>query len=98
MNTFRRDFLKLAGGGLAAATTSTILVPGAHAVPAPVPGAGTSYVFNAKIYGATGDGTTIDSPAINKAIEAASAAGGGTVLLPSGTYLCYSIRLKSNIA
>ena len=98
MNTFRRDFLKLAGGSVAAATASTILAPGAHAAPAPVPGAGTSYIFNVKMYGAVGDGKTIDTPAINAAIEAASAAGGGTVLLPSGTYLCYSIRLKSNIA
>lgn len=54
-------------------------------------------VFDIKEYGAKGDGTTIDSPAVNKAIEAASAAGGGTVFFPAGTYACYSIRLKSNI-
>lgn len=55
-------------------------------------------IFDVKEYGAAGDGTTIDSPAVNKAIEAASAAGGGTVYFPAGTYACYSIRLKSNIA
>jgi polygalacturonase len=54
--------------------------------------------FNVKLYGATGDGKTIDTPAINQAIEAAASAGGGTVLFPAGQYLCYSIRLKSNIA
>ena len=43
------------------------------------------------------DGKTIDSPAINKAIEAAAAAGGGTVYFPAGVYASYSIRLKSNI-
>src|SRR5438132_6749447 len=48
-------------------------------------------------FGAKGDGKTLDSGAINKAIEVASAAGGGTVYFPPGTYLCYSIRLKSNI-
>ena len=54
--------------------------------------------FNVKDYGASGDGTTIDTPAINKTIEAAAAAGGGTVYFPAGTYACYSIRFKSNIA
>jgi polygalacturonase len=55
-------------------------------------------VFDVKEYGATGDGTAIDTPAVNKAIEAASAAGGGTVYFSAGTYACYSIHLKSNIA
>jgi len=55
-------------------------------------------VFNVRAMGATGDGKTVDTPAINKAIEAAAGAGGGTVLFPAGTYLCYSIHLKSNVA
>src|SRR5262250_449643 len=50
--------------------------------------------FNIRDYGATGDGKTLDSPAINRAITAAATAGGGTVRLPAGTYLCYSIRLR----
>lgn len=54
--------------------------------------------YNVRDYGAKGDGKHIDSPAINAAIEAASTAGGGTVYLPAGTYLSYSIRLKSHIA
>ncbi|WP_380780592.1 glycoside hydrolase family 28 protein [Sphingomonas sp. R86520] len=48
-------------------------------------------------HGAVGDGTTIDSPAINRAIEAAAARGGGTVHVPAGTYACYTIRLKSRV-
>jgi len=44
-----------------------------------------------------GDGKTLDTAAINKAIEAAAAAGGGTVTFPAGTYLSGSIRLKSHI-
>jgi len=50
-----------------------------------------------KAMGARGDGKTIDTPAINKAIDAAAAAGGGTVFFPAGNYLCFSIRLKSNV-
>ncbi len=53
--------------------------------------------FNVRDYGAAGDSKTLDSPAINKAIDACAAAGGGTVLVPAGTYLSGSIRLKSNI-
>jgi polygalacturonase len=53
--------------------------------------------YNVKTFGAAGDGKTIDSPAINKAIEAATEAGGGTVYFPAGTYLCFSIRLKSHV-
>jgi len=53
--------------------------------------------FNIKDFGAKGDGKTIDSPSINSAIDAASQAGGGTVIFPAGTYASYSIRLKSNI-
>lgn len=41
-------------------------------------------------YGAVGDGVTNDAPAINAAISAAAAAGGGIVFLPPGTYLVSS--------
>ena len=51
--------------------------------------------FDVRDYGAKGDGVALDSPAINAAIDAAAAAGGGTVLLPAGRYLSFSIRLKS---
>jgi polygalacturonase len=57
----------------------------------------TAGVYNVRSYGATGDGKTLDSPAINQAIEACAAAGGGTVQVPPGTYLSGSIRLKSNV-
>lgn len=57
-----------------------------------------SNVFNIKKYGATGDGKTFDTNAINAAISACSEAGGGTVLFPAdGTYLTGSVHLKSNI-
>jgi polygalacturonase len=49
-------------------------------------------------YGARGDGVALDSPAINRAIAAAAKRGGGTVIVPAGRYLCFTIRLRDNIA
>lgn len=49
-------------------------------------------------HGARGDGKTIDSPAINRAIETAAKRGGGTVVVPAGRYLCFTLRLRDNIA
>jgi polygalacturonase len=53
--------------------------------------------FDVKTFGAQADGKALDRDAINKAIDAAVAAGGGTVCFPAGTYLTGSIRLRSNI-
>src|SRR4051794_18142117 len=55
-------------------------------------------LYDVRAFGATGNGETLDSPAINKAIEAAASSGGGTVYFPAGNYLSVSIHLKSNIA
>ncbi len=52
---------------------------------------------NVRDFGAKGDGKTLDSPAINAAIEHCAQQGGGTVVLPAGNYLSGSIHLKSNI-
>ena len=81
--------------GVAAAFTS----PASPATAPAASAAGTtpSSVFNVRDFGAKGDGRTLDSPAINAAIEAAVKAGGGQVLLPAGTYLSGSIRLKTGI-
>ena len=54
--------------------------------------------YNVKAFGAKGDGQTLDTAAINKAIEAAAADGGGTVVFPAGTYASHSIHLKSHVA
>jgi polygalacturonase len=95
MNSFRREFLKLMGTCAAGAAAANLVVPAAGAQPAFSPD--NRDVFDVKRYGATGDGHTIDTPAINKAIEAASAGGGGMVRFPAGTYACYSIHLKSHV-
>ena len=48
-------------------------------------------------FGAKGDGVTKDTAAIQKAIDACAAKGGGTVELTAGTYVSAPIVLKSNI-
>lgn len=53
---------------------------------------------NIRDFGAKGDGATVDTKAINDAIDAAAKKGGGTVYFPAGTYLSYSIHLQSNIS
>ncbi|HEY3990994.1 MAG TPA: glycoside hydrolase family 28 protein [Acidobacteriaceae bacterium] len=55
-------------------------------------------LFDIRRYGATGDGKTLDTRAIQDAIDAADRAGGRTVLFPAGTYASHSIHLKSKVA
>jgi polygalacturonase len=95
MEIFRRDFLKLAGPSLAGVAASS--AAGAQGSAGAPVSAGAGGAYDVRVYGAAGDGKTVDSPAINKAIDAAAAAGGGTVRFPPGIYASYSIRLKSNI-
>ena len=54
-------------------------------------------VFDPRDFGAVGDGVALDSPAINRAIDKAVDAGGGTVRLSPGTYRAFSVRLASRI-
>jgi hypothetical protein len=53
--------------------------------------------FNVLDFGAIGDGTTDDTSAIQAAIDAANAAGGGTVFVPRGQYVFNGITPKSNV-
>src|SRR6266567_503515 len=53
--------------------------------------------FNVRDYGAKGDGATLDTAALNKAIEACATAGGGQVLVPPGKYLTGTVHLKSDV-
>ena len=54
-------------------------------------------VYNVKDYGAVGDGTTLNSKAIQKTIDTAAANGGGTVFFPPGDYLTGTVRLRDNV-
>jgi polygalacturonase len=53
-------------------------------------------MFDVHDYGALGDGRTFDSPAIQKALDACGAAGGGVVRLGPGTYLSRPLFLRGN--
>jgi len=99
----RRRFLKKAAvvvpglalvGGIPTSRAQTAREMG-H--PAAEQNAGTAF-YDVRAFGATGDGQTIDSSAINRAIDATAAGGGGTVYFRGGNYLCYSIHLKSRVA
>ena len=77
--------------------------PTATASPTTVSGAPTDMqtIFNVKQYGATGNGTTDDTAAIQAAIDAVPASG-GTVFFPAGTYIVapkktVGIVIKSNL-
>ncbi len=52
--------------------------------------------FNVRTYGATGNGTTKDTAAFQKALDTCAAAGGGTVVVPAGDYLVGSILIGNN--
>lgn len=97
----RREFLKLAGAGMAGAVAVGAPAAWAETRQDPtdgMPSAHGTAVFEVTAFGAKGDGHAIDTPAINRAIDAAAAAGGGTVHFAAGQYLCYSVHLKSNVA
>ena len=54
-------------------------------------------VYNVRGFGAKGDGTTLDTVAVQAAIDACTRDGGGTVLVPSGTFHIGAVELKSNV-
>ena len=98
MQTFssmRRDFLRTGSLGAAAAAFPVGSFASEHpnaVAPSPSMGA-----YDVRKYGAAGDGKTLDTAAVNNAIEAAAAAGGGVVVFPAGSYLCFSIHLMSQV-
>ena len=53
--------------------------------------------FDIRDYGAMGDGQTLATDAIQKAVDACGAEGGGKVLIPPGRYLTAPIFLKSHV-
>ncbi len=54
-------------------------------------------VYNVRTYGAKGDKSTLDTAALQAAIDACTNDGGGTVLVPAGTFVIGTVELKSNV-
>ncbi len=82
---------------LALLTLPLASVTAAIPVPAPALPVIPHRVFNITRYGASADSTLPATAAIEKAISACDHAGGGTVLIPRGTFLCGPIRLANHV-
>ena len=54
-------------------------------------------VYNVRDFGAKGDGKTLDTAALQAAIDACTRDGGGTVLVPAGVFHIGTVELKSNV-
>ncbi|MEJ2009626.1 MAG: glycoside hydrolase family 28 protein [Acidobacteriota bacterium] len=91
-NMYRRNFLL--GAGAFGAAVGEPLLAGSGTAKVETGGSG---VYNAREFGAAGDGKHYDTRAINAAIDACAGQGGGTVLLPAGRYLTGVLRLRSNV-
>jgi polygalacturonase len=95
----RREFLHLTAAGIAGAAVgaSSKLSAQTTSLADSAAGGNRAAIQDVRAFGAKGDGDTVDTPAINRAIEAIAASGGGRLYFPAGTYLCYTIRLKSKV-
>jgi len=87
----RRSLLRWLGAGAATVAGAGLI----RAANAPMAG---GLFFNVRDRGATGDGVTLDTAALQASIEACAAAGGGTVVFPAGRYLSGTLRLRSRVA
>lgn len=83
--------------GLAAAALSTaaLAAPGKRAPNEPA-SAGLG-IFNVREFGAKGDSVTLDTAAVQAAIDACTRSGGGVVVFPNGAYLSGTIELKDYV-
>jgi hypothetical protein len=92
----RREWL----GALSTPVLATTLSPSQAAAAPPVPSklqdAG-ARLYNIRDFGAKGDGRTLDTAALQAAIDTCARDGGGTVLVPSGTFVIGTTELKSHV-
>ncbi len=101
----RREFLKDAARGVLAAPVAASIggiglaqapkPAGSHAAKATA--AGPRVTLNVRDLGATGDGKTKDTLALQQTIDRCAALGGGEVVVPAGDYLTGALMLHSNV-
>jgi polygalacturonase len=96
-SAMRRELLRTGGIGVAAIAVPMASFAALGQDRSAAAGGTLQAIFDVRKYGATGDGKTLDTGSVNHAIEAAAASGGGVVVFPAGTYLCFSIHLKSQV-
>jgi len=96
--TRRKWFEQISGPAVAATVAAGFATPAFASEPT---GAGKllagAAIFNVREHGAAGDGRTLDTAAVQSAIDACAAEGGGTVLVPAGTFVIGTVELKSNV-
>lgn len=54
-------------------------------------------VFDVREFGASGDGVSLDTAAVQRAIDACSEANGGVVRVPAGRFVIGTVRIKSKV-
>jgi polygalacturonase len=69
---------------------------GAAAVSALPPGA-SGALFDVTRFGAVGDGSSVATAGVQRAVDACAASGGGTVLVPPGRYVIGAVFLRSHV-
>ena len=79
--------------GLATAEETPKMAPPAPPATAPAPAS----AYLVTDFGAVGDGKTLNTAALQKAVDTCAAAGGGRVVVPAGTFVSGPVFLKSNI-
>lgn len=56
-----------------------------------------THTYNIRDFGAVGDGKTVDTAAVQAAIDACHKDQGGTVLVPAGVFVIGTVEMKSNV-
>jgi hypothetical protein len=94
----RRQWLgSMSGPVLAASAGATLLPASAHAAETSDDRLAGARVYNVRDHGAQGSGATLDTAALQAAIDACHQARGGTVLVPAGDFVTGTLELKSNV-
>ncbi len=93
----RRTFIKRLAAGAVALPAVAGDALAAEKKPKGTAARAEAFAFNVRDFGAVPDATTLSTVAIQKAIDACGAAGGGRVVVPPGKFLTTPLFLKSNL-